>query len=148
MLTSTLTLLLTPCSIGNDAWTRDLEWAGQKGFRAAPLEDWYEDLFASPSSSSLPSPASSSAWSFVQTLAAQTGRQLTMALALANVLPIGLPVPEEVVGVAGDGKGEGKKGYGRRAGSFRNYGNFTFAIVDDAGHFVPKGELFFLDKVS
>ena len=57
--------------IGNDHWTRDLDWAGGDDFRKAPLEPWYVDGIEGP------------------------------------------------------------------AGHFRNFGNLTFATVNDAGHFVP-----------
>lgn len=40
-----------------------------------------------------------------------------------------------------------KKAKGRLAGQFRNFANFTFAIVDASGHFVPHGE-FTLARLS
>ena len=57
--------------IGNGNWVHDLEWSGSKGYREAPLEDWFI---------------------------------------------------------------HGQKA---RAGQFRSYGNMTYAIVEEAGHFVP-----------
>ncbi|CAD6884379.1 unnamed protein product [Tilletia laevis] len=130
--------------IGNDDWTRALEWSGKKKFNKARLEPWYEDVFAEDDIvEAEPSPSSSSAFAYLETSTAH----------LSSVLPAPLNMPFRLLsstlsrfdlGVSGEEtKGgakvpTGKKG--RRAGTFRNYGNFTFAIVDSAGHFVPKDQ--------
>ncbi|KAE8220832.1 hypothetical protein CF319_g5703 [Tilletia indica] len=124
--------------IGNDDWTRALEWSGKKGFNKAPLEPWYEDVFAEDKDSS-----SSSSSSTISYLESTTSK-------LANVLPAPLNMPFRVLsstlsGFKNDVETEGGAKVpvsrkGRKAGTFRNHGNFTFAIVDSAGHFVPKDQ--------
>ncbi|KAK0528814.1 hypothetical protein OC834_003926 [Tilletia horrida] len=122
--------------IGNDEWTRALEWEGQKGFGKAPLEPWYEDVFEEEEEEDT---------SFVARLHASTD-------ALAETLPAPLNLPLRLLGSflapvqtekkkdSGGAKVPQRNKRGRQAGTFRNYGNFTFAIVDSAGHFVPKDQ--------
>jgi len=125
--------------VGNDAWTRALEWEGQDKFGKAPLEPWYEDVFASDDED---------VQEGEQSVVGRLGRAKAYVAQLGDAMPAPLNLPFRLLAASLPGPCRTSSGAqvpepekrGRQAGTFRNHGNFTFAIVDAAGHFVPKDQ--------